>query len=592
MARSDSSYSHGKQTQESSGSARAWNSTQKSSSNTPRQAASEEALERSADQAAARALSNSVGRTRATDDVRISTDSGLPVGSAPQSIHEVVQGSGESMPAAVRSDMEQRFGHDFSRVRVHADADAVRSAEDIHAEAYTAGDHIAFGAGRYAPETSDGRQLLAHELAHVVQQRGGNYSNESARTVQRRGESEKEDESESKAASVARAAERSRRNSGDRTRMMINASEIVYRLIDLFMPDYKDRISSVGYEESLKQVRVDVSGSSLQITVGKAFVLGTSRATLENSALAIGSAILAKAPRKGGHRKGLLGSMMEEQQRAPGAKLTFEEALMEGANVLHAAGFGLVCGTGPGPDTYDKYDSRDWREKESRREVLVPKIEPWLAFSRLVNNLGKDVPAPDGRQVKWGFDCFGFVIINRVYAHWRTLTRGEFNAKYATLELGINSNINREWEKPILTDRPGAKPYVAGEVKEGRTPGVFEQEKTVIKQGWNDLLESAPVGTQVTWGNQDAKDKCTANSTLSFCAYMFENTTKVGRNKYSAHPFGVVSREYIEDAMASAVLEAEGRPTTESTKKAYIRKYVFITGMRVPRKSSQEGSST
>ena len=66
--------------------------------------------------------------------------------------------------------MESHFGRDFSAVRVHTDATAQRSAADIDAEAYTSGRDIVFGAGRYAPETTAGRRLLAHELTHVVQQ--------------------------------------------------------------------------------------------------------------------------------------------------------------------------------------------------------------------------------------------------------------------------------------------------------------------------------------------------------------------------------------------------------------------------------------
>jgi hypothetical protein len=69
--------------------------------------------------------------------------------------------------------METRFGADFGDVRVHADASAERSARSVSAHAYTVGPHIAFAPGRYAPHTSAGRRLLAHELAHVVQQRSG-----------------------------------------------------------------------------------------------------------------------------------------------------------------------------------------------------------------------------------------------------------------------------------------------------------------------------------------------------------------------------------------------------------------------------------
>jgi hypothetical protein len=66
--------------------------------------------------------------------------------------------------------MEPRFGHDFSRVRVHIDAPAVASAQALAARAYTAGSHIVFGAGAYAPDSGAGRHLLAHELTHVAQQ--------------------------------------------------------------------------------------------------------------------------------------------------------------------------------------------------------------------------------------------------------------------------------------------------------------------------------------------------------------------------------------------------------------------------------------
>ena len=68
--------------------------------------------------------------------------------------------------------MESRFGHDFGRVRVHADERAGASARAVAARAYTVGSDVVFGRGEYAPSTPRGRQLLAHELAHVVQQRG------------------------------------------------------------------------------------------------------------------------------------------------------------------------------------------------------------------------------------------------------------------------------------------------------------------------------------------------------------------------------------------------------------------------------------
>lgn len=93
--------------------------------------------------------------------------------SAPESVQMVTGGTGEALDGGVRKEMEKGIGHDFSGVRVHRDARAAASADEIGARAYTVGSHVAFGHGEYRPQTSDGRRLIAHELTHVVQQRGG-----------------------------------------------------------------------------------------------------------------------------------------------------------------------------------------------------------------------------------------------------------------------------------------------------------------------------------------------------------------------------------------------------------------------------------
>jgi hypothetical protein len=95
----------------------------------------------------------------------------MPAVAAPASVRSVLSNGGQPLDAVTRAYMEPRFGFDFSRVRIHSDAAAARSANDIHALAYTVNHSIAFSAGSYAPETSSGRRLLAHELAHVIQQR-------------------------------------------------------------------------------------------------------------------------------------------------------------------------------------------------------------------------------------------------------------------------------------------------------------------------------------------------------------------------------------------------------------------------------------
>lgn len=89
---------------------------------------------------------------------------------APSIVHDMLRTSGHPLDASTRAYMEARFGHDFSRVRVHADAVAAESARAVNALAYTVGSHVVFAKGQYAPSSSGGRDLLAHELAHVIQQ--------------------------------------------------------------------------------------------------------------------------------------------------------------------------------------------------------------------------------------------------------------------------------------------------------------------------------------------------------------------------------------------------------------------------------------
>ena len=95
-----------------------------------------------------------------------------PSHEAPSIVHDVLRDQGQPLDAGTRTDMEQRFGHDFAQVRVHTGSRAAESAQAVSALAYTVGQHVVFGANQLSPTTTEGRHLLAHELAHTVQQRG------------------------------------------------------------------------------------------------------------------------------------------------------------------------------------------------------------------------------------------------------------------------------------------------------------------------------------------------------------------------------------------------------------------------------------
>lgn len=86
--------------------------------------------------------------------------------------HVLRHDSGQPMENGTRRFMESRFGQDFSQVQIHTGGQAATSAASIRARAYTHGQHIVFGAGEYRPQSEKGQRLLAHELAHTMQQSG------------------------------------------------------------------------------------------------------------------------------------------------------------------------------------------------------------------------------------------------------------------------------------------------------------------------------------------------------------------------------------------------------------------------------------
>lgn len=157
--------------------------------------AADNALEREADRVADQVvgMSDSDGRLLHAASVAgtihrlaVRSDSGLV---APPIVDDALSDQGLPLDAPTRAFFEPRFGHDFGRVRIHADQRAAASARAVGAYAYTAGHDIVFNRGRYAPQSTEGQALLAHELAHVLQQSGtdGAASTRSgSRTIQRK----------------------------------------------------------------------------------------------------------------------------------------------------------------------------------------------------------------------------------------------------------------------------------------------------------------------------------------------------------------------------------------------------------------------
>jgi hypothetical protein len=130
----------------------------------------EQEADRVAEQVLARPTQTDVSSAAQRIQTFLGGQSKGQIGAAPPDVDRALASPGRPLEPALRQDMEQRFGHDFSQVRVHSDVASEISARQVNAHAYTSGYDIVFGAGRFAPATLAGRRLLAHELTHVVQQ--------------------------------------------------------------------------------------------------------------------------------------------------------------------------------------------------------------------------------------------------------------------------------------------------------------------------------------------------------------------------------------------------------------------------------------
>ena len=188
---------------------------------------------------------------------------------APAAVDRVVAGPGKPLEPALRQDMEGRFRHDFGRVRVHADGEAAELARQVNARAYAVGPHVVFAADEFSPATVEGRQLLAHELTHVVQQGGG------ATTVQRQPKSKADQERET-AIERARIGGAFCTNAQDKTQ---SEAEQKLRLIPGKSDDKKYAVSLGWKDRALIQKKQAVSPQLLwEIATKARFFSGEAKA--------------------------------------------------------------------------------------------------------------------------------------------------------------------------------------------------------------------------------------------------------------------------------------------------------------------------
>ncbi|RCJ29427.1 hypothetical protein A6770_22105 [Nostoc minutum NIES-26] len=221
----------------------------------------------------------------------------------PPIVHEVLTSPGQPLEASTRTFMESRFGHDFSRVRVHTDAKAAESALAVNALAYTVEQNVVFGKGQYAPVTTPGKKLLAHELTHVVQQSSLNATGGSAIPAEAEAERVSQQISKTGASSVKlsvpagkllRQPSPTNKNAIDKDAQAIIAIAqdqnrtlkergitVVKEIIAKYYPSDASKVDSIVYEESETGLNTTSKGTGQNtkgiIKVGRYFVENTTK---------------------------------------------------------------------------------------------------------------------------------------------------------------------------------------------------------------------------------------------------------------------------------------------------------------------------
>jgi hypothetical protein len=405
-------------------------------------------------------------------------------------------GRGESLSGATRSRMESAFGHDFSRVRLHHDSAAGQLAGSLNARAFTIGQDVAFAGGEYQPGTPVGDALLAHELAHVVQQSGAQAPAQ---------------------------------------------------------PMTKGSLESGALEEEADNAAVGVVASLWGGFKGR-------MADLRENAL----------PRmKSGLRLQRCGAPDTN------ARTRYEQLLLEGNEKLKGIGFGLpwnheFCTSHKiNPETGSRgFDEDFWVRPEDECKLVVRRDrKPADAIEALFD------PA---RKKKWLVDCSQFVQLAHFYALLHTEGKEALNARMGSdFELkGLASQGLKTRSLWIRNDR-NAKMGEA-EVAASGSGAVFDKDRAPVlkkdgrEKDVKEVLAAAPFGSRVVFTNGFP-----IGIGAHTGAFRNENTMKVGKDAFAAHPLtrgglsssNIFTAEEIGDEMAKAAAEyAEA-----------ARPYVFIS---------------
>jgi hypothetical protein len=335
-------------------------------------------------------------------------------------VHDVLRAPGVPLDSNVAATMGARVGQDFSGVRVHNDARAADAARSLDALAFTAGRNIVFGAGQYNPGSARGRHIIGHELAHVAQQGGDSGHPRTNRAALQIG-------------STSDPAE-------------VEADRIADSLMtDKPIPSVVARTPALRRLELSKDDKIGIG-----IAVGGSVLIG--------AAFGIAAGLGAF-------------SSKDDVPNLKDAKFRerWEKALQQGLNFLESKQ-PKDC---PFENEEQKYDYDNWSEQTVgplQGKGYTPKTgTPYDAVGNLYRNLDK-----------WQCDCRLFSEIAILYAWYGSLTKDQFNKKFAGFRLTAESTTGLD--RKIVGSGLGES---------------ADNPEEVSDKDWHE----APVGSKAVWHN-------------------------------------------------------------------------------------------
>ncbi len=460
------------------------------------------------------------------------------MGEAPPIVHEVLRSPGQSLDPATRAFLEPRFGHDFSHVRVHTDETAAASAQAVDALAYTVGTDVVFGRDQYRPGSPRGVEILAHELTHVVQQRGMEKSSPLQGLEMGRPGDVHEQEADRVASLVVHEG------TAPASLASPGRSPVLQRLSN----------TATGI------IVGGVGGLLLGGGIGLLASAGAAGFGALGALIGVGVGMLIG---------GLVGHALTPDEDKPEEpsyladkdfRKRWEAALDEGLGTLHnsvAKKKGCHWTAGRPIETW-RYDEENWTaitELNRYIRAYAPKKSPYEGVELLFQHLDR-----------WDCDCALFAELALLYAWHRALGqmkggREKFNEKFKGLRLRVQETTG------LGGETHNAENYV---LLEGKTEKQFDK-------AWDD----APVGTKVTWQNQSPNARQ---------PWEFENAIKRSKgttgaeDRYYAHPLSRNLGDLKEEEVVRLLAEsADDIPADPEGQKSYIRKYMRRFEFTVPK---------